>query len=62
MSKPVRTRKVSLRGLAYAVAGAEPKYDVYRFSNGRRRYERPGHNPFAEYVGMESPHPGFPDP
>jgi chitodextrinase len=37
-----------LRGLVYALAGKEQPYDVYRFSRGNTRYERPNHNPFAD--------------
>jgi hypothetical protein len=42
-----KTRKVSLRGLVYALAGREKPYDVYRFS-GVRKIERPKHNPFKD--------------
>lgn len=42
--KPV-TRKVSGRGLAFALAGLEQPYPVYRFG-GRVKIERPNHNPF----------------
>lgn len=45
-TKP-RKRKVSIRGLAFAVGGAEQPYDVYRFS-GRAKFERPNHNPFKD--------------
>jgi len=38
-------KKTSFKGLVQAVAGKEQPYDVYRFS-GRRKYERPKHNPF----------------
>jgi hypothetical protein len=46
-TKKVKTRKVSLRGLVYALAGRERPYDVYRFS-GVRKYEKPNHNPFKD--------------
>ena len=46
-SKKTRSRKISLRGLVYAVAGRERPYDVYRFS-GVRKYEKPNHNPFKD--------------
>lgn len=42
--KPVK-RRVSLRGLVYAVSGAEQPYPVYQFG-GRAKIERPNHNPF----------------
>lgn len=42
--KPV-TRKISVRGLVFALDGRERPYPVYRF--GRRDLkERPNHNPF----------------
>ena len=44
-TKGTTSKKVSYRGLVYAVAGRERPYDVYRFS-GVRKYERPNHNPF----------------
>jgi len=47
---PIRnpvTRKVRLRAMVYAADGAEKPYDVYRFARNRKRYERPGHNPFG---------------
>ena len=44
-SKGTKSKKVSLRGLVYAVGGRERPYDVYRFS-GVRKFERPNHNPF----------------
>lgn len=40
-------KRIPLRALVYAVAGPEPAYPVYQFSRRRVRYERPGHNPFA---------------
>lgn len=42
--KPTK-RKVSLRGLVFALAGTEQPYNVYRFS-GKDKIERPKHNPF----------------
>lgn len=45
-SKPPRFRKMSMRGLVFAVAGAERAYPVYRFSRGKAKVERPRHNPF----------------
>jgi len=47
-NKKVKTRKVSLRGLVYALAGRERPYDVYRFSGAIRKYEKPNHNPFKD--------------
>ena len=47
---PIRnpvTRTVRLRAMVYAADGAEKPYDVYRFARNRKRYERPGHNPFG---------------
>jgi hypothetical protein len=41
-----RTRKVSVRSAAHALAGPEQPYPVYQFSN-RIFVERPSHNPFA---------------
>lgn len=43
-NKPSK-RKVSVRGLVFALSGSEQPYDVYRFS-GRAKFERPKHNPF----------------
>ena len=43
--KGSRSKKVSYRGLVFAVAGRERPYDVYRFS-GVKKYEKPNHNPF----------------
>lgn len=40
-----RTRKISARGLVYALVGREQPYDVYQFS-GVRKFEKPNHNPF----------------
>lgn len=40
------TRKINLRALIYAVSGPEEPYPVYQFSAGRRKIERPQHNPF----------------
>jgi hypothetical protein len=45
-SRGVVTRVTRLRAMVYAAAGAEPPYDVYRFARNRKRFERPGHNPF----------------
>lgn len=45
-SKKPTSRKVSMRGLVYAISGREPDYDAYRFGGGHRKYERPKHNPF----------------
>lgn len=42
-----QSKKFSQRHLVYGIAGKEPDYDVYRFSNGRRKYEKPKHNPFS---------------
>jgi len=39
-------KQTQFAGLVQAVAGKEPKYDVYRFGGGVRKYERPKHNPF----------------
>jgi len=46
-NRKVQTKKINIKALVYAVAGAEPAYPVYQFSRRRVRYERPGHNPFA---------------
>jgi len=46
-NKRPTSRKISARGLAYALAGKERPYDVYRFS-GVRKYEKPNHNPFKD--------------
>lgn len=43
----VRVKRINVKALVYAVAGAEPAYPVYQFSRRRVRVERPGHNPFA---------------
>lgn len=43
-----RKRKVQMKALAYAVGGAEKAYPVYEFGNGKRRLERPRHNPFSD--------------
>ncbi len=43
-----RKRRVQIKALTYAAAGREPAYPVYEFANGKRRLERPGHNPFAD--------------
>ena len=45
-NKKPTTKKTTWKGLVNAVAGKEQPYDVYRFSRGRRKLERPGHNPF----------------
>jgi hypothetical protein len=37
-----------MKALVYAVDGAEKSYPVYEFANGKRRVERPRHNPFAD--------------
>lgn len=47
-SRPVVTRVSRLRAMVYAADGAERPYDVYRFSRNRKKFERPGHNPFAD--------------
>lgn len=46
-SHPVVKRVTRLRAMVYAADGAERPYDVYRFSRNKRRFERPGHNPFG---------------
>jgi hypothetical protein len=33
--------------MVYAADGPERPYDVYRFARNKKRYERPGHNPFS---------------
>lgn len=43
-----RRRKVQMKALVYAAAGAERAYPVYSFANGRNKVERPRHNPFAD--------------
>lgn len=40
-------KHIQWKGLVNAVAGKEPSYDVYRFSRGKRKYEKPKHNPFS---------------
>lgn len=45
-TKKPTTRVIQIRGLVFALAGKEQPYDVYRFSEGSRKLERPGHNPF----------------
>lgn len=45
-NQKVQTRKVNVRALVFAADGPEQPYDVYRFSRGRRKFERPNHNPF----------------
>jgi hypothetical protein len=46
-SRPVVTRVTRLRAMVYAADGPEKPYDVYRFARNKKRYERPGHNPFS---------------
>lgn len=46
-NRPPQVRKIQIKGLVIALAGREKPYDVYRFSEGRVKFERPGHNPFA---------------
>lgn len=43
-----RKRRVQMKALVYAVDGPEKAYPVYEFANGKRRLERPRHNPFSE--------------
>lgn len=45
-SRKPEIRKISARGLVYALAGQEGAYPVYQFS-GVNKYERPGRSPFA---------------
>ncbi len=45
-NKAPQVRKVQVKGLVIALAGKEKPYDVYRFSEGHIKIERPGHNPF----------------
>jgi len=45
--RPVVTRVTRIRAMVYAAAGPEQAYDVYRFARNRKRFERPGHNPFG---------------
>ena len=42
--RPV-TKRTNIRSMAFAVAGKEQPYPVYRFSR-RPRFERPNSNPF----------------
>jgi hypothetical protein len=44
-AKP-KTRHTTIKTLSIALGGPETSYDVYRFSGGKRFYERPNHNPF----------------
>lgn len=46
-SRRPRRRKLSGRGIVFAVAGKELPFPVYRFSS-RRVFERPNHNPFRD--------------
>jgi hypothetical protein len=46
-NKKPTVKKTSWKGLVNSVAGKEQSYDVYRFSRGVRKYERPKHNPFS---------------
>jgi len=46
-SSPPAKRVIDIRSLTYGLSGQEPPYPVYQFAQGRRRYEWPGHNPFA---------------
>jgi len=41
-----RKRKIQIRALVFAVAGAEPIRVAYRGPRGSEKYERPNHNPF----------------
>jgi hypothetical protein len=41
------SRKISARGLVYALAGREQPYNVYRFG-AADKYEKPNHNPFKD--------------
>lgn len=46
MAKPAPPRKtVSIRGIVFSLAGKEQAYDVYRFARGKRKFEKPNHNP-----------------
>lgn len=40
-------RKVNVKSLVLALDGQEQPYPVYQFSRGKRRLERPKHNPFS---------------
>jgi len=42
-----RKRRTQIKALVLAVDGPEKGYPVYEFANGKRRIERPRHNPFA---------------
>ena len=44
-AKP-QTRTVNFKTLVLATSGNEQKYPVYQFSKGKRRFEKPSHNPF----------------
>jgi hypothetical protein len=59
MPARVRKRKINVRSLVLALDGPERAYDVYRFSRGKRRFERPGHNPFD---GLDDDGGGEPEP
>lgn len=41
-----KVRKLSVRGISFAIDGKERPFPVYRFSR-RPFFERPGHKPFT---------------
>lgn len=53
--RPPRKRRISVKALVYAVAGAEPTRVAYRGRPGTEKYERPNHNPFAGLAPAADP-------
>ncbi len=45
-----RKRRTQMKALVMAVAGPEKAYPVYEFANGKKRVERPRHNPFRDAI------------
>lgn len=45
-----RKRRTQVKALVFAVDGPEKAYPVYEFANGKKRLERPRHNPFADAI------------
>ncbi len=41
-----RKRKIQMKALVFAIAGAEPPRLVYRGREGSNKFERPTHTPF----------------
>ena len=51
--RPPRKRRISVKALVYAVAGAERPRVAYRGRPGTEKYERPNHNPFLGLDAVE---------